>query len=75
MIVLDNVVGIRPADNIVAMLRDLADEIEQVGNVANVFIVIEHESDDDTDVRCYGPSDCAYRAAGVLTKAVRDLLP
>ncbi len=75
MIVLDNVTDIRPANDIVAMLRDLADEIEQVGNVANVFIVIEHETDDDADVRCYGPSDCAYRAAGFFTKAVRDLLP
>lgn len=75
MIVLDNVSEIRPANNIVAMLRDLADEIEQVGNATNVFIVIEHETDDDADVRCYGTTDCAYRAAGVLTKAVRDLLP
>ena len=75
MIVLDNVPDIRPADNIVTMLRELADEIEQNGSALNVFVVIEHKDDDDPDVRCFGPCDCAYRAAGVLTKAVRDLLP
>jgi len=75
MIVLNNITDIRPADNIVTMLRELADEIEQNGNTLNVFVVMEHEHDDDPDVRCYGLCDWAYRAAGVLTKAVRDLLP
>jgi len=75
MIVLDNVTPIRPADNIVAMLRQLADDIEENEGVANVFLVIERDYDEDLDVRCFGPCDCQYRAAGVLTKAVRDILP
>ena len=75
MIVLDNLTALRPADDIVAMLRELADEIEQSGNVLNVFLVIEHEEDDESDVRCFGPCDDPYRAAGVLSKAVRDVLP
>tara|TARA_A100001391_G_scaffold96706_1_gene64101 strand:+ start:9280 stop:9510 length:231 start_codon:yes stop_codon:yes gene_type:complete len=68
-------VAIRPADDIVSMLRSLADHIEREGNAENVFVVIEGTDDWDLDIRCFGPCDDAIRAAGILFKAARDLLP
>jgi len=75
MIVLPPPIVIRPADNIAAMLRALADELEAGTDIQNVFLVIEHEDDDETDVRSFGPCDDLYRAAGILSRAVRDVLP
>ncbi len=75
MIVIDTPLSIRPADNIVAMLRDLANQIEQGMDALNVFLVIEHEDDEEADVGCFGPCDDPYRAAGVLMRGARDVLP
>lgn len=75
MIVLPPPIVIRPADNIAAMLRALADEVEAGTDIQNVFLVIEHEDDEETDVRCFDPCDDPYRAAGILSRAVRDVLP
>lgn len=68
-------IQLRPADDIVAMLRQLADDIEAGEDALNVFLVIEHAEDDDTDVRSFGPCDDPYRTAGILMKAARDVLP
>lgn len=75
MIVIDSPLSLRPADNIVAMLRQLADEIEQGSDTLNVFLVIEHGDDEEADVRCFGPCDDPYRAAGVLLRGAKDILP
>jgi hypothetical protein len=75
MIVLPPVTTIRPADNIAAMLRALADDVEAGADILNLFIVIEHEDEDDADVRVFGPCDDPYRVAGFLTKGARDVLP
>jgi len=75
MKVLDNVTVLRPADQIVPMLRLLADELEANPSTLNVFLVIEDEEHDSLDVRCFGETECNYRAAGVLMKAIRDMLP
>lgn len=70
------VIAVRPSDNIVAMLHDLATEIEQDPDAfQNVFVVIEHSDSDETDVRGFGPCDDPYRAAGILLAAARDVAP
>ncbi|MCI1142158.1 hypothetical protein MOP88_07365 [Sphingomonas sp. WKB10] len=67
---------LRPADDIATMLRALADEIEQASDVLNVIVVIERDdAEEAADVRGFGPCDDPYRAAGILSKAVRDVLP
>ncbi|MEC3910080.1 hypothetical protein U5A82_06200 [Sphingobium sp. CR2-8] len=75
MIVLPPPTSIRPADDIAAMLRGLADDVETGADILNLFIVIEHEEEDDADVRVFGPCDDPYRVAGFLTKGARDVLP
>ena len=75
MIIVSTPIAIRPADNIAQMLRELADEIESNTDVVNVLLVIEREDDEVIDVRGYGPCDDPYRAAGIFTRAARDVLP
>ena len=67
------VTPLRPADNIPAMLRKLADRIE-AHPVANVFLIVEGDDADD-EVLGYGRCDDPVRAAGMFIKAARDVLP
>ena len=75
MTLLDNVVPIRPASEIAAMLRKLADELEDDSDVQNVFLVIEHDDPSMLDARCYGTCECAFKAAAMFAKAARDVTP
>lgn len=73
MKVVSNVTDLRPAQDIVAMLRKLADEIEARQDVENVFVVVQDE-DNTLDIFSYGPCDHAYEAAGQFTRAAHALL-
>lgn len=76
MTVLDNVAPIRPADDMIALLRTLADDLESGKEEArNIYLVLEHQDAEVVDVRCYGPCDCQFRVAGWLLKGAKDVLP